>query len=64
LKVLERAGLITRGRAAQERPSRLQGAPLRAAADWLEQYREAWEGRLDRLASHLQDIQGRTAEDE
>ncbi len=57
LKVLERAGLITRGRTAQLRPSRLEGAPLRDAADWLAQYREIWEGRLDRLALHLQDIQ-------
>jgi DNA-binding transcriptional ArsR family regulator len=64
LKVLERAGLITRGRAAQQRPSRLQSAPLRDVADWLEQYREAWEGRLDRLASHLQDIQGKAGRDE
>src|SRR5271167_510623 len=57
LKVLERAGLITRGRTAQLRPSRLDGAPLRDAADWLEQYRAIWEGRLDRLAQHLDDLQ-------
>ena len=57
LKVLERAGLITRGRTAQLRPSRLEGAPLREVAEWLEQYRELWEGRLDRLALHLKDIQ-------
>jgi DNA-binding transcriptional ArsR family regulator len=57
LKVLERAGLITRGRTAQLRPSRLEGAPLREVAAWLEQYRELWEGRLDRLAVHLRDIQ-------
>jgi DNA-binding transcriptional ArsR family regulator len=57
LKVLERAGLVTRGRTAQLRPSRLEGAPLRDAANWLEQYREAWEGRLDRLAHHLEDLQ-------
>jgi DNA-binding transcriptional ArsR family regulator len=44
LKVLERAGLITRGRTAQLRPSRLEGAPLRDAAVWLEQYREIWGG--------------------
>jgi len=50
LKVLERAGLITRGRTAQLRPSRPEGAPLRKAAHWLEQYREIWEGQLDRLA--------------
>ena len=64
LKVLERAGLITRGRTAQLRPSRLEGAPLRDAADWLEQYREVWEGRLDRLALHLKDIQRKAAEDD
>ena len=57
LKVLERAGLITRGRTAQLRPSRLEGAALGEAADWLEQYREIWEGRLDRLALHLKNIQ-------
>lgn len=59
LKVLERAGLITRGRTAQLRPSRLEGAPLRDAAGWIEQYRELWEGRLDRLADRLREIQGR-----
>jgi DNA-binding transcriptional ArsR family regulator len=64
LKVLQRAGLITRGRTAQLRPSRIEGAPLRDAAEWLEQYREVWEGRLDRLASHLQDIQGKAGRDE
>jgi DNA-binding transcriptional ArsR family regulator len=57
LKVLEQAGLITRGRAAQLRPSRLEGAPLRDVANWLDQYREVWEDRLDRLAHHIQDIQ-------
>jgi DNA-binding transcriptional ArsR family regulator len=64
LKVLERAGLITRGRTAQLRPSRLEGAPLRDAASWLEQCREIWEGRLDRLALHLNDIQRKAAEDD
>src|SRR5204863_7183408 len=63
LKVLERAGLITRGRAAQLRPSRLEGAPLLAVAEWLEQYRGAWEGRLDRLATHLRDIQRKADDD-
>jgi DNA-binding transcriptional ArsR family regulator len=53
LKVLERAGLITRGRSAQLRPSRLQGAPLREAADWLEQYRPLWQGSFDRLDERL-----------
>jgi DNA-binding transcriptional ArsR family regulator len=64
LKVLQRAGLITRGRTAQLRPSRIEGAPLRDAADWLEQYREIWEGRLDRLERHLEDIQGKAGRDE
>jgi DNA-binding transcriptional ArsR family regulator len=53
LKVLERAGLITRGRTAQLRPSRLQGAPLRDAAAWLEEYRRFWEGGFDRLEQRL-----------
>ncbi len=64
LKVLERAGLITRGRTAQLRPSRLEGAPLRDAADWLERYRAIWEGRLDRLAQHLDDLQRKANGDE
>ena len=64
LKVLERAGLITRGRTAQLRPSRLEGAPLREVADWLETYREIWEGRLDRFAAHLKDIQRKADSDD
>jgi DNA-binding transcriptional ArsR family regulator len=54
LKVLERAGLITRGRSAQLRPSRLQGAPLKEAVDWLEEYRRFWQGSLARLEERLQ----------
>ena len=54
LKVLERAGLITRGRTAQLRPSRLQAAPLKDAVDWLEAYRRFWEGSFDRLEARLQ----------
>ncbi len=54
LKVLERAGLITRGRSAQLRPSRLQGAPLEEAAEWLEEYRRFWQGSFDRLDERLQ----------
>jgi DNA-binding transcriptional ArsR family regulator len=54
LKVLERAGLITRGRSAQLRPSRLQGAPLKEAAEWLEAYRAFWHGSFDRLDERLQ----------
>jgi DNA-binding transcriptional ArsR family regulator len=53
LKVLERAGLITRGRTAQLRPSRLQGAPLKDAVAWLETYRRFWEGSFDRLEARL-----------
>jgi DNA-binding transcriptional ArsR family regulator len=54
LKVLERAGLITRGRSAQLRPARLQGAPLGEAAEWLERYRRLWQGSFDRLDDRLQ----------
>jgi len=53
LKVLEVAGLITRGRTAQLRPSRLQAAPLKDAVDWLETYRRFWEGSFDRLEERL-----------
>ena len=53
LKVLEEAGLITRGRTAQLRPSRLQGAPLKDAAAWLDTYRRFWEGGFDRLDARL-----------
>jgi DNA-binding transcriptional ArsR family regulator len=54
LKVLERAGLITRGRSAQLRPSRLQGEPLGEAVEWLETYRPFWQGSFDRLDERLQ----------
>ena len=54
LKVLERAGLITRGRSAQLRPSRLQGAPLKEAVDWLETYSGFWQAGFDRLDERLQ----------
>jgi DNA-binding transcriptional ArsR family regulator len=59
LKVLERAGLITRGRAAQWRPCRLEADPLRDAADWLEHYRRFWEQSLDRLEAYLKELQGK-----
>jgi DNA-binding transcriptional ArsR family regulator len=55
LRVLEGAGLITRGRRAQLRPSRLVGAPLGDAVEWLEQYRSFWEGSFDRLDERLSD---------
>jgi DNA-binding transcriptional ArsR family regulator len=57
LRVLERAGLITRGRAAQWRPCRLEPAPLKEVADWAERYRRIWEARLDRLENYLQQLQ-------
>src|SRR5215210_3924529 len=53
LKVLQQAGLITRGRTAQLRPSRLAAAPLKDAVDWLERYRRFWEGSFDRLQERL-----------
>ena len=55
LKVLERAGLITRGRSAQLRPSRLEGAPLQEAAVWLARYRRFWNESFDRLDERLHD---------
>ena len=57
LKVLERAGLIVRGRQAQWRPAKLQAAPLREAADWVEQYRRNWEESFDKLDAYLKIIQ-------
>jgi DNA-binding transcriptional ArsR family regulator len=63
LKVLERAGLIARGRRAQLRPSRLQGDALKEVADWLEDYRRFWEDRFDRLDEHLREIQGGPTDD-
>jgi DNA-binding transcriptional ArsR family regulator len=57
LKVLERAGLIIRGRRAQWRPAELRAEPLRDAADWLDEYRRLWEERLDRLDTYLREIQ-------
>ena len=59
LKVLERAGLITRGREAQWRPCRLEADPLRDAADWLEHYRRFWEQSLDRLEAYLKELQAK-----
>jgi DNA-binding transcriptional ArsR family regulator len=57
LKVLERAGLITRGREAQWRPCRLAATAFKDATDWLERYRQYWDTSLDRLDAHLRDIQ-------
>jgi DNA-binding transcriptional ArsR family regulator len=57
LKVLERAGLITRSRNAQWRPCRLEPEPLHQASDWLAQYRRIWEERLGRLDEYLRELQ-------
>jgi DNA-binding transcriptional ArsR family regulator len=57
IKVLEDAGLITRGRAAQWRPCRIKPAQLKEVADWVEEYRMAWEQRLDRLHDYLAELQ-------
>ena len=57
LKVLERAGLIARGREAQWRPCRLDAAPLREVASWLDAYRQHWDEQLDRLDTYLAEIQ-------
>jgi DNA-binding transcriptional ArsR family regulator len=57
LKVLERAGLIARGREAQSRPCRLEAGPLKEAASWIEEYRRFWEECLDRLDAYLRETQ-------
>jgi DNA-binding transcriptional ArsR family regulator len=59
LKVLERAGLIARGREAQWRPCRLHAGPLKDVADWTERYRRFWEQSLDRLEGYLQELQAK-----
>ncbi len=59
LKVLEHAGLITRGREAQWRPCRLQAEPLKVASDWIEQYHQFWEESLDRLGEYLKELQSK-----
>jgi DNA-binding transcriptional ArsR family regulator len=59
LKVLERAGLIARGREAQWRPSRLQAGPLREVAAWVENYRQYWEESFDRLDEYLKELQNK-----
>ena len=61
LKVLERAGLITRGRDAQMRPCKIEVNALKEADDWLEEYRRLWEQRLDRLEDYLQTLQAEEA---
>ncbi len=59
LKVLERAGLIERGREAQWRPCRLTAEPLKDVADWIEGYRRFWEHSFDRLDDYLKELQGK-----
>ncbi|WP_034293924.1 helix-turn-helix transcriptional regulator [Herbaspirillum sp. RV1423] len=59
LKVLERAGLITRGREAQWRPCKLEARPLHEVHDWIGQYRQFWEASFDRLEDHLRELQAR-----
>jgi DNA-binding transcriptional ArsR family regulator len=61
LKVLERSGLISRGRNAQWRPCRLEAAHLQDATAWLERYREFWDESWTRLDEHLRDVQGQTS---
>lgn len=57
LKVLERAGLISRGRAAQQRPAKLEAEALKAASDWLHAYRRFWEAKFDDLDAYLTELQ-------
>ncbi len=59
LKVLERAGLISRGRDAQRRPRRLAAKPLAEATEWLERYRQFWEGNYQRLDALLEEMKGK-----
>lgn len=59
LKILERAGLVSRGRQAQWRPCRLDARPLKEASDWLEEYRQFWDASLDRLDGYLKEIQSK-----
>ena len=61
LKVLQRAGLITQSRQAQWRPCRIEPAPLQEVTGWLEQYRQLWEQRLDRLEDYLRELQATEA---
>ncbi len=63
LKVLERAGLITRGREAQWRPARIDAEPLREASAWIAQYRRFWDAQLDSLDNYLQTIQTKEKRD-
>ena len=64
LKVLERAGLVHRGRDRQWRPARLEAGPLMEVAEWTEQYRRFWEERYDRLDEYLDELQGKGKEED
>ena len=59
LRVLERAGLIARGREAQWRPCRIEAAPLKQVAEWTEQYRKIWETKFDNLELYLQELKAK-----
>lgn len=59
LKVLERAGLIVRGREAQWRPAKLQAAPLKEASDWVDEFRQHWEDSFDKLDAYIKTIQSK-----
>jgi DNA-binding transcriptional ArsR family regulator len=63
LKVLEKAGLIQRGREAQWRPCRLLAGPLKKASDWIDHYRQFWEESLDRLGDYLNELQNKEKQD-
>jgi DNA-binding transcriptional ArsR family regulator len=62
LKVLQSAGLVVQGREAQWRPCRLEAIPLRGASVWIDQYREVWEARLDRLDAFLDTLAAQESE--
>jgi len=63
ISVLEKAGLVSRGRDAQRRPSQIRFTPLRAVSDWLEDYRRLWEGRFDNIETVLDQIKQGTLDD-
>jgi hypothetical protein len=62
--VLERAGLVTRGRDAQYRPCRLEAGPLDGAVEWIARHKQVWEGRFGKLEAHLREIQSAQGEAE
>ena len=64
LKVLEKAGLISRGRDAQWRPCKLEPQALKSVDDWLERYRRLWEERFDRLEEYLRELQAKEKTDD